>query len=152
LFSGTIHLTFYTHHIHGAPCKAKNFNVVCIYKLSCGTVVCKHFASYQGCPNYRWDLIRYAKGKLLCNFHIYVIYKCGRGPRNTTWCAKRPAHRGLEVSGSNLGGTPTILTVFFHGKCCNCTTIGPRLLFPHPCQLIVYRRMFWTSQPKSLNK
>jgi hypothetical protein len=31
-------------------------------KLSCGTVVCKYFASYQGCPNYRWDLIRYAKG------------------------------------------------------------------------------------------
>jgi hypothetical protein len=31
-------------------------------KLSRGTVVCKHFASYQGCPNYRWDLIRYAKG------------------------------------------------------------------------------------------
>jgi hypothetical protein len=33
-----------------------------VYKLSCGTVVCKHFASYQGYPNYRWDLIRYAKG------------------------------------------------------------------------------------------
>jgi hypothetical protein len=26
--------------------------------LFCGTVVCKHFASYQGYPNYRWDLIR----------------------------------------------------------------------------------------------
>jgi hypothetical protein len=25
-------------------------------KLSCGTVVCKHFASYQGYPNYRWNL------------------------------------------------------------------------------------------------
>jgi hypothetical protein len=24
--------------------------------LSCGTVVCKHFASYQCCPNYRLDL------------------------------------------------------------------------------------------------
>jgi hypothetical protein len=33
-----------------------------IHKLSCATVVCKHFASYQGYPNYRWDLIRYAKG------------------------------------------------------------------------------------------
>jgi hypothetical protein len=33
-----------------------------IHKLSCGTVVCKHYASYQGYPNYRWDLIRYAKG------------------------------------------------------------------------------------------
>jgi hypothetical protein len=27
-------------------------------KLSCGTGVCKHFARYQGYPNYRWDLIR----------------------------------------------------------------------------------------------
>jgi hypothetical protein len=25
-------------------------------KLSCGTVVCKHFASYQGYPTYSWDL------------------------------------------------------------------------------------------------
>jgi hypothetical protein len=24
--------------------------------------LCKHFASYQGYLNYRWDLIRYAKG------------------------------------------------------------------------------------------
>jgi hypothetical protein len=32
------------------------------YKLSCGTVVSTNFASYQGYPNYRWDLIRYAKG------------------------------------------------------------------------------------------
>jgi hypothetical protein len=29
---------------------------------SCGTVVCKHFSSYQGYSNYRWDLIWYAKG------------------------------------------------------------------------------------------
>jgi hypothetical protein len=27
-------------------------------KLSYVTVVCKHLASYQGYPNYRWDLIR----------------------------------------------------------------------------------------------
>jgi hypothetical protein len=27
-------------------------------KLSCVTVVCKHFASYLDYPNYRWDLIR----------------------------------------------------------------------------------------------
>jgi hypothetical protein len=26
-------------------------------KLSCGTVLSKHFASYQDYPNYRWDLI-----------------------------------------------------------------------------------------------
>jgi hypothetical protein len=31
-------------------------------KLSCSTVVCKQFASYHDCPNYIWDLIRYAKG------------------------------------------------------------------------------------------
>jgi hypothetical protein len=31
-------------------------------KFSCVTVVCKHFANYEGYPNYRWDLIRYAKG------------------------------------------------------------------------------------------
>jgi hypothetical protein len=27
-------------------------------KLSCVTVVSKHFASYQGYPNYKWDLLR----------------------------------------------------------------------------------------------
>jgi hypothetical protein len=27
-------------------------------KFSCVTVVCKHFAGYQGYPNYRWYLIR----------------------------------------------------------------------------------------------
>jgi hypothetical protein len=31
-------------------------------KLSFVTAVCKHYASYQGYPNYRWDLIWYAKG------------------------------------------------------------------------------------------
>jgi hypothetical protein len=31
-------------------------------KLSRGTIVCKHFASYQGYSSYRWDLILYAKG------------------------------------------------------------------------------------------
>jgi hypothetical protein len=27
-------------------------------KFSCGTVVCKHFASYQDYPNYKLDIIR----------------------------------------------------------------------------------------------
>jgi hypothetical protein len=72
-------------YLYGTACKVRNFNVVYIWtyvwqrcvlkailfnllhsvstlnqcrKLSCGTVVCKHFASYQGYPNYRWDLIR----------------------------------------------------------------------------------------------
>jgi hypothetical protein len=27
-------------------------------KLSCDTIMCKHFANYQGYPNYKWDLIR----------------------------------------------------------------------------------------------
>jgi hypothetical protein len=34
-------------------------------KLSCGTVVCKHFANDQGYPNYIWDLIWYAKGYIV---------------------------------------------------------------------------------------
>jgi hypothetical protein len=38
------------------------FSTESVQKVICGTVVCKHFASYQGYPNYRWDLIRYAKG------------------------------------------------------------------------------------------
>ena len=75
-------------YIYGACFKARNFNVIYIYmdlhlvtlkaisfyllhgvltmnqcrKFSCVKVVCKHFASYQGYPNYRWDLIQYAKG------------------------------------------------------------------------------------------
>jgi hypothetical protein len=32
------------------------FNTESMLKLSCVTVVCKHFASYEGYPNYRWDL------------------------------------------------------------------------------------------------
>jgi hypothetical protein len=38
------------------------FNTESMKKLSFNTVVCKHFASYQGYPDYRWDLIWYAKG------------------------------------------------------------------------------------------
>jgi hypothetical protein len=34
-------------------------------KLSCDIFVCKHFASYQGYPNYRWDLILYTKVNVL---------------------------------------------------------------------------------------
>jgi hypothetical protein len=37
-------------------------------KLSCGTVVCKHFASYQGYPNYWWDLIRHLTLSLLMSY------------------------------------------------------------------------------------
>jgi hypothetical protein len=36
-------------------------NVSILYqcrKFSCVTVMFKHFASYQGYPNYKWDLIR----------------------------------------------------------------------------------------------
>jgi hypothetical protein len=46
--------SFYLLHNISTPNKCRN--------LSCVTVVCKHFASYQDYPNYRWDLIRYAKG------------------------------------------------------------------------------------------
>jgi hypothetical protein len=37
---------------------AARFNTESMQKLSRGTVVCKHLASYQGYPNYKWDLIR----------------------------------------------------------------------------------------------
>jgi hypothetical protein len=37
-------------------------------KLSCGTVVCKHFASYQGYANCRGDLI----GTLRVNYGLLV--------------------------------------------------------------------------------
>jgi hypothetical protein len=83
---GILTLSLLMSYICGAPYRARNFNVVYIdlrlatlkavsfyflhniptlnqgRKLSCGTVVCKHFASYQDYPNYRWDLIWYAKG------------------------------------------------------------------------------------------
>jgi hypothetical protein len=67
-------------YIYGAPCKARNFSglvmlkAVSFYllhnvstlnqsrKFSCVTVVFKHFAVYQDYPNYKWDLIWYAKG------------------------------------------------------------------------------------------
>jgi hypothetical protein len=49
-----------------------------IYKLSCGTSVCKHFASYQGYPNYGWDLIRYAKGQSLRMALRIVLLLCQR--------------------------------------------------------------------------
>jgi hypothetical protein len=38
------------------------FNTESMQKVILWQVVCKHFASYQGYPNYRWDLIRYGKG------------------------------------------------------------------------------------------
>jgi hypothetical protein len=37
---------------------AQCFNFESMQKIFCVTVVCKHFASYQGYPNYKWDLIR----------------------------------------------------------------------------------------------
>jgi hypothetical protein len=37
---------------------AQCFNIESIRKFSCVTIVCKHFASYQDYPNYKWDLIR----------------------------------------------------------------------------------------------
>jgi hypothetical protein len=37
---------------------AQCFNIESMQKVFCVTVVCKHLASYQEYPNYRWDLIR----------------------------------------------------------------------------------------------
>jgi hypothetical protein len=42
--------------LHNVPILNKCRNISCV------TVVCKHFASYQDYPNYKWDLIWYAKG------------------------------------------------------------------------------------------
>jgi hypothetical protein len=37
---------------------AQCFNIESMQKVSCVTVVCKHFASYQDYPNYKWELIQ----------------------------------------------------------------------------------------------
>jgi hypothetical protein len=84
--TGPLTLRLLMSYIYGTPRKARKFNVVYMdlrlatlkavsfyllhnvstlnqcRKLPRGTVVCKHFASYQGYSNYRWDLIWYAKG------------------------------------------------------------------------------------------
>jgi hypothetical protein len=41
---------------------AQCFNTESMQKVILFTAVCKHFASYLGYPNYRWNLILYAKG------------------------------------------------------------------------------------------
>jgi hypothetical protein len=41
---------------------AQCFNIESMQKIFRVTVLCKRFASYQGYPNYRWDLIGYPKG------------------------------------------------------------------------------------------
>jgi hypothetical protein len=58
-------LTLYIYGLSLATLKAVCFyllqNVLTLNqckKLSCVTVVCKHFASYEDYPNYKWDLIR----------------------------------------------------------------------------------------------
>jgi hypothetical protein len=38
-------------------------------KFSCGRVMCKHFASYQGYPNYKWDL---TLSLLMSYIYIYI--------------------------------------------------------------------------------
>jgi hypothetical protein len=50
-------------------------------KLSCVTVVCKHFASYQGYPNYRWDLTLSLLMSYICgapckarNFNVVYVW------------------------------------------------------------------------------
>jgi DNA-directed RNA polymerase subunit N (RpoN/RPB10) len=57
-------------------------------KLSCVTVVCKHFASYQGFPNYRWDLtlsllMSYIYMELLVKPEILTSYIYGPTYGNT---------------------------------------------------------------------
>jgi hypothetical protein len=38
-------------------------------KFYSATIVCKHFASYQGCPNYRWNL---TLSLLMSCIYIYI--------------------------------------------------------------------------------
>jgi hypothetical protein len=52
-------------------------------KFSCVTVVYKHFASYHGYPNYKWDLIRYAKGFSACSEYYLLILRWHYA--NGTW-------------------------------------------------------------------
>jgi hypothetical protein len=47
--------------------------------LSCGTIVCKHFASYESYLNYRWDLtlsllVSYIYGAACKARHFNVVY------------------------------------------------------------------------------
>jgi hypothetical protein len=60
-------------------------------KLSCVTVVCKHFASYQGYPNYRWNLtlsllMSYIYMELLVNPEILKSYIYGPTFGNAESC------------------------------------------------------------------
>jgi hypothetical protein len=54
-------------------------------KFSCVTVVCKHFASYEGYPNYRWDitlslLMSYIYGAPFKPRNVNIVYICIYGP------------------------------------------------------------------------
>jgi hypothetical protein len=51
-------LTFGNAESHLFVLAAQCFNIESMQKFSYVTVVCKHFASYQDYPNYKWDLIR----------------------------------------------------------------------------------------------
>jgi hypothetical protein len=69
LIKESISTSYIYMHLHLAKLKAVSFyllhNVSTLNqcrKFSFGKFVCKHFASYEGYPSYRWDLIRYAKG------------------------------------------------------------------------------------------
>jgi hypothetical protein len=59
-------------------------------KLSCGTVVCKLFSSYQGYPNYRWDLIRKSVNQ--------CWKEMAASPTERSWCVLEFALRNNFVA------------------------------------------------------
>jgi hypothetical protein len=130
----------YTVYIYSAPCKARNFNVVYIYmdqhlatlkavsfyllhnvstlnqcrKFPCVTVVCKHFASYQVYPNYKWDLTL----SLLMS-HIYGV-PCKA--RNFNF---------IYIYGSTFGNAESRLFLFA-AQCFN-TELMQKVFVYHSC-------------------
>jgi hypothetical protein len=53
---------------------AQCFNTESMRTLFCGTVVCKHFASFQGYLNYRWDLTLSLLMSCVCVYIYTWIY------------------------------------------------------------------------------
>jgi hypothetical protein len=52
---------------------AQCFNTESMQNVTCVTVVCKHFASYQGYPNYSWDLICTLRVNFLSTLIVFVV-------------------------------------------------------------------------------
>jgi hypothetical protein len=69
-------------------------------KLSYVTVVCKHFASYQGYPNYRWDLKSGTDVRLRAMKEHVVM----RRARPALCCTNSSCDVTMRLFGASLGG------------------------------------------------